>query len=58
MQFLSWKMLSVAGVKYHSKLLSVKTAAGPELALAMILLAWGAADLPLNKTPAKCLGYR
>jgi len=56
MQVPSWKMLSLAGVRYHTKLLSVKTAAGPKLALAMILLAWGAADLTLNKTLAKCLG--
>lgn len=55
MQVPSWKMLSVAGVRYHTKLLSVRTAAGPKLALAMILLAWGAADLTLNKTLAKCL---
>lgn len=50
------EMLSVAGVRYHTKLLSVKTAAGPKLALAMILLAWGAADLTLSKMLAKCLG--
>lgn len=37
-QFPSWKMLSVAGVRYHTKLY-VETAAGRKLALAMILLA-------------------
>lgn len=31
-------MLSVAGVRYRTQLLSVRTAAGPELALARILL--------------------
>lgn len=56
MQFPSWKMLSVAGVRYHIKLLSVKTAAGPKLALAMILLAWGGADRTLSKMLAQCLG--
>lgn len=46
----------MAGVRDHIKLLYVKAAAGPRLALAVILFAQGAADLAVSKTVAKCLG--